>query len=376
MVINALVFPGVILFLLYAFLMPYVFNALSKNAAQFSVYAVNPPALAAPVFEYGGIELIFVPQEEEEVIKKNISEKKAAFLLVFPVDFDAQTANYDVSCGTSAPEIAIYYNSMAIGFSEQYGRLTALLDAWEAGMANKFDVNVTGGGDLVKKEDVTGYFLSILFPLFIIMFIFHGAMAVTIGAVTGEKEKGTFAAVLVAPISTRELAAAKVLALGFQAFLCGISGSLGILLSLPRFIKNVDLGITGLEISLSVYSAADYAVLLLVLFSAAYLIVTIVALVSILARTVREAQMFLVPIFIALLSLSLISLVYSSANSGEGYSCFIPFYGTIQLLSGIFSRSYTALQIILTILTNLCIFILGTEILSRLFRNEKIMFNT
>ena len=383
MVINALIFPGVMFFLLYAFLMPRVITLLTRTTTQFSVYAINAPPVVQSLFEYGGMDIISVAASEEESIKKDIIGKTEAFLLIFPQDFEQQITSYDVHTGNPAPEIFIFFNSLARGFPEQYGKLIAVLDAWETSMVNKFDINRTNGGDLVEDEDKAGYFLSILLPVFLIIFMFHGAMAVTIGAITGEKERGTFAAILVAPISTRELSAGKILGLGIETFLCGVSGTLGIIFSMPRFINNLNIEFASFQnqagkvaVNFGFYSLTDYGALLLTLFSAAYLIVTVVALVSILAKTIREAQMLLTPIFIALMSLSVLSAVYGSSGFHDWYHYLIPFYNTIQILSGIFYRNYSFLQILPPILTNLFLSFIGMEMLARLFKNEKIMFNT
>jgi sodium transport system permease protein len=382
MIVNALIFPGILFFLLYAFLVPLLINYFFKPSAQFTVYAINPPVAAEIIFNYGGMELVSISQCKEELIKKDITGKKEYFLLIFPDDFNDKITVYDIHSGFPAPEITIFFNSLTAGFSEYYGRLIAILEAWESGIVNKFDINRTGGGDLAETEDITRYFLAIILPMFILMLLFNGAIAVTISAITGEKERGTYAAILVTPISTRELAAGKILALGFEAFLCGVSGSLGIILSLPVLINNLDFNFLslnaqspGLAIDLNVYSLMDYGSLLMILFSASYLIVTIVALVSIPARTVREAQMFFLPVFMALMSLSLLSVVNNNNSFNQWYYCLIPFYNTIQVLSDIISQNYSFLQIILNIFSNMLFFIIGTEILSRLFKSEKIMYN-
>ena len=211
-----------------------------------------------------------------------------------------------------------------------------------------------------------------LLPMFIMVFMFHGAMAVVIGSITGEKERGTFAAVLLTSINTRELAFGKILGLGIETVLCGISGTLGIILSLPRFINSLN---SGLVVKLNLYALSDYGSLLLILFSVAYLIVVVVSLISICAKTVKEAQIILAPLVMVVMSMGLLGAVYGNKGPGEWYYCLIPFYNTIQILSGIFDRNYFFSQIFLTILSNLLYSILGIEVLAKFFKNEKIMFN-
>ena len=371
--ISALIFPGVMLFLIYSIVVPHVLDLLTGTMTQFRIYIMNPPPVVQVILNYNDVDLICVLENDEEYLKEAISEKTEAFLLAFPPDFSEQIAAYDVNSGKNAPEIRFYYNSLTRGFTEQYGRVVAILNAWESSMVNKFDINRSDEGDLAGMKDRTGNFLSLLLPMFLMVFMFHGAMAVVIGAMTGEKEHGTFAAVLLTSINTRELALGKILGLGIETVLCGISGALGIMLSLPRFINTLN---SNLVVNLNFYALSDYGYLLLTLLSVAYLIVVAVSLISIWAKTVKEAQIILAPLVMVVMSIGLLGAVYDNKAPGEWYYCLIPFYNTIQILSSIFNRNYIFTQILLTILSNLFFTIIGIEVLSRLFKNEKIMFNS
>jgi sodium transport system permease protein len=250
-------------------------------------------------------------------------------------------------------------------------------------VVNKFDINRSTNGDLADSKEKSGNFLATLLPMFLMMFMFYSAIAVTTGAITGEKERGTFTLLFAAPVGTRELAAGKVIALSIETLLCGISGSLGILFSLPRLIDKLvfefaafNVQSTGLIFKLNLYSIADYIFLVLSLFSVACLIVTMIALVSICAKTVREAQMLLAPLIMLLMSMSLFATLYGGNGQMEWYHCLIPFYNTIKILSGIFGKDYTFFKVLLTALSTFFYSIIGTEILSRLFKNEKIIYGS
>jgi sodium transport system permease protein len=378
MVIIALVFPGVMLYLLYAIVVPNIFSLLSDTDSQTVIYAVHPSETVNAILSSLEMELTSVGEHEAEAIKESIADKTNALLIIFPSDFDARLAA--LPDGGETPEIHIYYNSMTSGIAEQYGILIMVLNEWKSGIVNLFDVNRTGGGDLAANQDRTGFLLSMLLPVFILLFIFYGAMAIVVGTITGEKEKGTLAAILIVPMSTREFAAGKVLALGFETFLCGISGLLGILFSLPRLVKSMNTVMSSMQspdtefvIDISYFALHDYLFLLLILLSAAYLIVTLVCIISVLARTVREAQMLLSPVILAVITISLLGTVYGSGGINVWYYCIIPFYNTIQLLSGMFSRNFSLVYMLLTVLSNILYSIAGTEILSRLFKSEKIM---
>ena len=378
MILHILIFPGIILFLIYGIVIPKVTDMLTLSPAQFQVYAINPPLVAQNIFKHGDIDLIIVSENEKESLKEIIAEKKEALLIVFPSNFDEQFRTLDTQ---TVPEIHFYYNSLVKGFAEQYNKILTVFNAWQSDIVHKFDINISGGGDLADSKDQIGRILSIILPLFLMIFLFSSAMAIVIGATIGEKERGIFGALLVLPISTRELATGKVLGLGILTILCGISGTFGIILALPRLVNNINLNFTlqnqssELVLNLNIYSLSDYVSLLLIVFSIAFFIVTLIALISILTKTVREAQMFLVLIFMILMPIGIFGIVYDSKGL-EWYYCLLPFYNTLQVLSGIFNNNYTFLQILLTVLTNLFYTLLGIEFLSRLLKNEKIIFNS
>ena len=381
MVISALIFPGVILFFLYAIVVPNVFILLNKTKSQTVLYAINPSATLNPVLNSLGMKLTIASEQETEEIKKNITEKSNSLLIVFPSDFDKRVLTYDVHIEESAPEIRVYYNSLTNGIVGEYGKLIMVLNEWESGLANRFDINKNGGGDLAKSQDQTGFLLSIMLPVFLLLFVFYGAMAVAIGTITGEKEKGTIAAVLIIPMSTKLLAAGKVLALGLETFLCGFSGFLGIFFSLQRLLGSLNTALSpiqmsdsGFSIDITYYGFYDYLFLILILLSTAYFIVTLVSIVSVFARTVREAQLLLMPVVLAVITISLLGTIYGSNGANPWYHCIIPVYNTIKIFHGIFGRNYSFFYSLLTMLSNILYSIAGIEILSRLFNNEKIMF--
>ena len=382
MIIITLVFPGVMLFFIYAIVVPNAFSLMNRSGTPTVFYSINPSATASAVLSSLEIELTNVSEYEEESIKTSIAEKSNSILIVFPSEFDLQVAAYNLHTGGNAPEIHIYYNSLTSGISEQYGKLIMILNEWESSMVNMFDINKNISGDLAKDEDRTGFLLSIMLPVFLLLFIFYGAMAITIGTITGEKEKGTLSAVLIVPMSTRELAAGKVLALGYETFLCGISGLLGILFSLKRLVGSINEALPSFQMTesefvfdISYYGFNDYLSLLLVLLSIAYFIVILVSIVSIFARTVREAQMLLSPVILAVITISLLGAVYGNNGINAWYYCVIPFYNTIIILNGIFSQNYSYVYMLLTVISNILYSSIGIEILSRLFKNEKILFS-
>jgi len=380
MVMSSLIFPGIFLYVIYAFLSPIMMDLVIGTSKEGSVYAINPPPVIQLILEYAGISLSLIQDSEKEIILEGIEQKDGNFLVVFPRDFEEKIAAFDVTSGEVAPEIFLYYNSLSDGFMELYSKINTSLIFYEKSVAKKFDVNRSGGGDMAHTGETKRHFLSAILPMFLVVFIFHGAMAASTEAITGEKERGTLATLLITPISTIELAVGKIFALSIESFLCGISGALGILFSLPKFIESLNSKLNDTQglsaivilgtINTSQYTIGDLSALILVLLSGSCFIVTFIAIVSIYAKTAKEAQMLLSPTIIIFMLISLLSAFNNNAIK-EFPHYVIPIYNSVQCMNDIFSKSGIIKQIALTIVSNLFFSAIGGFILSRLFMNEK-----
>jgi sodium transport system permease protein len=379
--LSTLIFPGVILYLMYAIVAPNVVSLLIKNNKQFKIYAINSPTIIKTILEQSNMDFRIALEEEYEHLKEIIKNKDEVIMLVFPKYFEEIIMNYDVREGKTVPEIMLYYNSLVKGSAMQYSKLLIILNAWESSFVNKFDINKSINGDLADSKEKSNNLLSVLLPMFLIMFMFYSAIAVTTAAITGEKEQGILTLLFAAPVGTRVIAAGKVFALTIETLLCGISGSLGIIFSLPHLIDKINKEIAEFNMetsnfifNINIYSIFDYLYLILSLLSIACFIVIMIAIVSVYAKTVREAQMLLAPLIMLLMTMSIFATLYGNTGQIEWYQCFIPLYNTIKIISSIFAKDYLVLKVLLTALSNLFYSIFGTEILSRLFKSEKVIY--
>ena len=382
MVVSALILPGVLLYFTYAFLAPNMIGLIMGGENEGRVYAVNPPAAVLALFEHAGIGLHEIGYGEKGNIVEGISKGDGSFLLVFPVGFEERAAAFDAGSGEEAPEIRLYYNSSAEGFLAAFAGIGAVLGAYERSFARRFDINATGGGDMADPDETGRNFLAAILPMFILVLIYHAAIASTTEAITGEKERGTLSTILITPITPMELAVGKIFGLSVQSFLCGASGALGILLSLPRFINSLNdrLGVeqdVALPLRVDVINITQYGVwdvvaLIAVLLSCALFIVMIVAIVSIHAKTAKEAQMILSPMVILIMLVGLLSALDNSGQTGF-FQSLIPIYNGVQSIDDILNHSHLPGRVAATVFSNLFFATMGTLILSRLFKSEKIV---
>lgn len=119
-------------------------------------------------------------------------------------------------------------------------------------------------------------------------------------SIAGEKERGTMATLLVTPIKREQLAIGKILGLSIIVVLGGISSFIGAMLSLPFLSIGQD------EIDTSVYSINDYLELFIIVISTVLIMISLTAIVSVLARSIKEASSSMAPltILVALVGIS------------------------------------------------------------------------
>ena len=364
--------PAVLIYAIYSF-MGTAFKSLFHPDEEYSpqVYVVNMPDSILQRVSSSGVTVKDIEAGEVGGVKEMIVRKDADLCVVFPADFDKLVEAYDVRTASApAPNIEVYYNSMEPNSLGVYGRICAILDSYEDSIANKFDVNRgIGSPDLATAEDVSAGFISMLLPMLLMIFLFSGCMGLALESITGEKERGTLATLLVTPLKRSELAIGKILSLAALSFLSGLTMAVSTILSLPKLMD----GAEGM-IDTGIYVATDYVLLALVILSTLLLLVTAISIVSAFAKTVKEASAAVMPLMILVMLVSVTGMFGGGADTGAIYFV-IPIYGSVQSMSGIFSLDYSALNIALTCLSNVLFACIGSFALTKMFNSEKIMFS-
>ena len=228
MVVSILL-PGVLIYVMYSF-MGQAMGSLYGVEEDYvpTVQVVNlPESVSALVEASGGVNLLETEASAVEDAKAAVAEQGLDLLAVFPVDFDQAITAYDPGSGGAAPNVEIYYNAASTASQSTYMMFTSLLDAYEAQLANKFDINA--GGDtynLASEKDTAGTYFASLMPLLLMIFLYSGCVAVAPESIAGEKERGTIATMLITPIRRSDIAVGKILALAVIALLSGITSTM------------------------------------------------------------------------------------------------------------------------------------------------------
>ena len=322
--------------------------------------------------ELRGLRVDWQQADREQLteIKQEIRDKQSDGLVVFPGDFDEAVESYQVTSGEPAPNVEIYYNSTEKESNHFYNEVSEILEGYETSIANKLDINAGDSVyyDCATSKDATGQIFSMMMPMLLMMFLYSGCMSVAPESIAGEKERGTIATLLVTPMKRSSLALGKVFSLSIIALLAGCSSFLGTFAALPKMMGGE---LTGVDSS--VYVPMDYVMLLLIILSTVMVLVSVIALISAFAKSVKEAATTVSPLMIVVTFISLSPML----NQGEGvplYRYLIPVYNSVQCMNGIFSFTYQPVEILVTVIVNLCMAGVLVFGLTRAFQSEKVMF--
>lgn len=376
MAFTTILLPGIMIFVMYNFMGSAFSDMMAVDDEYvYSIECVNMPASVRTLLENTSIagELKDTDTGDGNEAKKELEDKDGTLdlYIVFPENFEDDIAVYNSTSGKAAPQVEVYYNSASTESQTAYNIFTEMMDSYESSMANKFDINSDSGVqyDLANEKDSAATIFSAMLPMLLLMFIFSACMSIGPESISGEKERGTIATMLVTPAKRSHIALGKIIALSIIALLSGISSTLGTLLSLPKLTGADESGI-----NTNVYGISDYVLLAVIILSTVLLIVTLISIISAFARSTKEAGTYITPLMIVVMLIGL-SGMFSNGVKTELYNYVIPIYNSVQCMIGVFSFEIIPLGMLLTVITNVIYTGIGVFVLTRMFNDERIMFN-
>ena len=223
--------------------------------------------------------------------------------------------------------------------------------------------------DMADDKDSTAQLFSSMLPFLLLIFLYSGCISVAPESIAGEKERGTIASLLITPVKRSHIALGKIAALSIIALLSGASSAIGTIASVPKLMSASTNKISGAS-----YGVNDYIMLGIIILSTALVLVTLIALISAFAKTIKEAQTYVTPLMIVVMLIGITSMFGSGARS-QIYYYLIPIYNSVQSMVGIFSFHVHGSLILTTIASNLAVTAIGAACLAKMFDSEYIMFH-
>ena len=314
--------------------------------------------------------------DDEQKVTEEIRDGSADLWIAFPQDFLEQIEVYKT--GDEIPQIKVYYNpseeysqaayeGVAGGCLEVYRQALLSERVGDMQSLTVFTVNSDNPDMVIQDEQKAGgKALGMMLPYFVTILLFAGAMGLGTDMVAGEKERGTMASMLVAPIKRSSIVLGKVFAL---MIISGISSVVYVAVMvgfLPQMMGAY--GSEGLGLSLEVGQVLMMAFLLIAI---AFLYSGIIVLISVFAKDTKEANSYIMPVYMLILILG-IATMFTTQNIENWYYA-VPVFNTALALQGILTGDVSVMQYAVTLAETLILGVILITVIAKAFESEKVM---
>ena len=324
------------------------------------------------------ISYTLYPVEDRAAAAESIRNGDADLWIEFPENFQEDVSDYQT--GDEVVQVKTYYNP-----SEDYSRAaydmisTGVLEMYrQALLAERVDdmqkltvftVNSDNPDMVIQDEQKAGgKVLGMMLPYFVTILLFAGAMGIGTDMVAGEKERGTMASLLVSPIKRSSIVLGKVFALMIISGVSSIIYVAAMVIFMPQMLG----GVSGEDLGISLtFSGHQIVMLALLLVAIAFLYSAVIVLVSVFAKTVKEASSYVMPMYMLVLVLGIMTMF--TTNTPKDWFYMIPVYNTSLALQGILTQEVTYAQYGMTLGVTLVLGAVLVGVITKAFQSEKVM---
>ena len=358
--VLSLILPGVLLYCIYSLLGGVIGDMVSPDENQtYKIAVVDLPAsFEADFGAVPSVTLEKISKDELESAKRRVTDGEIDAV----ADFSAYTAVAGGTAGANGGSVAIYFNSTETDSSAAQSLVYAIVSARQT---TNFTI---AAQDIASDKDVSSMMLSMIAPMLLVTFIYTGCMSLVPESIAGEKERGSFATMLVTPVKRSHIALGKILSLSAASLISAACSFAGVVLSLPKMFQSEG---SGLNFSAASYGVSDYLLLLLVIIATTLVIVALMSLLSTLAKSVKEAASYAGPLMIIILVAAMGNMFLGDKIGSWAY--FVPILNSVKVMGDIFSFTAKTWQVLTAALTDLAAAGALSFALAKMFDSEKII---
>ena len=235
-----------------------------------------------------------------------------------------------------------------------------------AGGANCAPAFAVATAGIAARAQVSGYMLSKILPLVVVVMVMLGAFHPAIDITAGERERSTLETTLSAPIDRASLMAGKVLAV---ATLASLTGFLNLASMSLTVLEGTHLVAGGAKMAIPwLHAAAAFAVVP----PTAFLFASVMVAIGALARSFKEAQTLLTPVYFLCMAPAL------TAGLGDfqlgGVTAWIPGVG-VTLLARDLILGRASFGVTLAVLASTALYgAAALALAARLYDSERLFF--
>lgn len=319
--------------------------------------------------------------ESADTYKDKLLDGTYDLVVVFPENFYENFKNADAT--SALPDIKTFYNPSEDNSGEARTRFTeTYLEEYKQLLLNErfgslnyamvFSVDADNP-DMIVQDDgkATGKILGTIIPYLITILIFGGAMGLGVDTIAGEKERGTIANLLISPIKRVDIIMGKIAALAIVSVLSAGVYVISFIGSAVVLSKKSGMGEMFSRLSLN-FTSVQIVQFVVLLLGLVLLYVGIIGFVSLMAKNIKEAQSFIMPVYIIVMFVGMITMYSGDVTSG---SYMIPVYNTSAAFKGIFERTITMNQYFTSTIITYAFAGVMVWLMARAMNSEKIMLN-
>lgn len=358
--VLSLILPGVLLYCIYSLLGGVIGDMVSPDENQtYKIAVVDLPAsFEADFGAVPSVTLEKISKDELESAKQRVTDGEIDAV----ADFSAYISATGGTAGANGGSVAIYFNSTETDSSAAQSLVYAIVSARQT---TNFTI---AAQDIASDKDVSSMMLSMIAPMLLVTFIYAGCMSLVPESIAGEKERGSFATMLVTPVKRSHIALGKIISLSAASLISAACSFAGVVLSLPKMFQSEG---SGLNFSAASYGVSDYLLLLLVIIATTLVIVALMSLLSTLAKSVKEATSYAGPLMIIILVAAMSNMLFGDKIGSWAY--FVPILNSVKVMGDIFSFTAKTWQVLTAALTDLAAAGALSFALAKMFDSEKII---
>jgi len=287
------------------------------------------------------------PENREQAVRTGL----AAAVMVIPADLPDQFRN------KNDVQIPIHYKSVDEPSQITYLRLREVLDRWKRGIVDerrKQDKLPQGytqpiqvkGVDVATAQELEGNVWSRIFPFLLVIMSLTGAFYPAVDLCAGEKERGTMETLLISPATRAEIVLGKFMTVMLASVLTALLNLVSMGLTGIQMATGSGLGRMAAEtgrrtaaaatISPPTLQSAFWMIILLIPLSAFFSAICVA--LAVLARSMKEGQYYMTPLYLVCLPLILLTLM-PEIELNLFYSL-VPITGVALLLRALIMGDY------------------------------------
>lgn len=343
-----------------------------KSLVYFSNLDENTKADLGSIAETMTIESI--KDGEMENLKEKLKNGEIDAIVELPSDFRQKIENYD---SENIPNINIFYNPSEDNSDVAYKKLESVFDEGikkniikerigDEKILEVFTINKDVNAQIFKEEKMSGKALSMMLPYFIVIMLYSSIMGLAIDTFTGEKERGTMASLLLAPIKRTDIVLGKLIGLTLISMISSIAYVVSMSIVMPKAMS------FGQDTTVK-FTFTQFGQIALIMLSMAFLMVAMISIIATYAKNAKEAGTYIAPLYIIVIVAGVLTMTSTGEASPLKY--LIPIYGSCLAIGRSIVSELDTLNLIYSVGSNVLIGLVFSFIVAKMFGSEKIMFN-